>query len=180
MSIERIALPDAEVEAATRESFTDLFNAVHGFMQVAGQSTGRFNARQAALYTGLQLEELGEQIEVIMEGCLTEGDREHLRPLAITLRRFAKEFRDGFHSGDIMRCDHAKLIDGQFDSAWVAIGALVSTSPNPDGAIAHGTYTNLDKFVDGKAIKDANGKVQKRPGWQPPDFEPYTDKTIRV
>ena len=31
----------------------------------------------------------------------------------------------------------------------------------------------------GKAIKDENGKVQKPPGWQPPDFEPFTDPTPR-
>jgi len=168
-----------ESEETRRESFTDLFNAVNTFMETAGQSTGRFSARQAALYTGLQLEELGEQIEVIMGGCVTTEQRDHLQPLATMLRHYAKEFREGFHMGDILRCDHAALIDGQFDSAWVAIGALISTSPNPDGAIAHGTFTNLDKFVDGRAIKDANGKVQKRPGWKAPDFKPYVDATLK-
>lgn len=168
-----------ESDEANRECYTDLFNAVHSFMQVAGQSTGRFNPRQAALYTGLVLEEVGEMIDVIMRGCISHAQQAHLSILHSTLRRYAKEFHEGYHMGDILRCRHADLIDAQFDTAWVAVGALISTSPKPDGAIAHGTFTNLDKFVNGKVIKDINGKVQKRPGWQKPDFEPYVENLAR-
>lgn len=122
-----------ESDDANRECYTDLFNAVHGFMEAAGQSTGKFHARQATLYTGLVLEEVGEMIEVIMRGCVTDAQQAHLGILHNTLRRYAKEFRDGYHMGDILRCNHADLIDAQFDTAWVAVGALISTSPNAPG-----------------------------------------------
>lgn len=164
----------------TRESEVELVDAVHGFMQIAGQSTDRFNARQACLYTGLILEEVGEMIDVIIGGTLTESQRAHLFPLSNMLRHFAKEFRDGQHEGAILRCNHAELIDAQFDAAWVSIGALLSTSKAAEAAIAHGTFTNLDKFRGGVAIKDANGKVRKPVDWQAPDFTPYVDNTPRI
>ena len=155
-----------------------LTQAVALFMTKADQSVNRFNARQACLYTGLQLEELGEKIEAIMRGCVTEAQREHLGVLHSTLRLFAKEFRNGMHEGDMLRCNHAELIDADFDSAWVSLGALFSTSTNALGAIGHGSFTNLDKFRNG-CVKDANGKVQKPVDWQAPDFEPFTDKSVK-
>lgn len=161
-----------------RETFLPMQEAVALFMESAGQSLDKFDARQACLYTGLQLEELGEKIEVIMEGCLTEGQRQHLAPLHSMLRHFAKEFRDGLHQGDILRADHDKLIDADFDLAWVSIGALNSTSIDAYRAIAHGTFTNMDKFRNG-VNKDANGKVIKPADWKAPDFSAYTDKAVR-
>jgi hypothetical protein len=155
-----------------------LHQAVALFMTQADQSVNRFNARQACLYTGLQLEELGEKIEVIIGGCVTDAQRQHLAPLHSMLRHFAKEFRNGLHEGDMLRCNHAELIDADFDTAWVSLGALMSTSTNALGAIAHGSFTNLDKFRNG-CVKDANGKVQKPADWQAPDFEPFTDKSVK-
>lgn len=161
-----------------RQTHFTLTEAVFRFMKEADQSVNRFNARQACLYTGLQLEELGEKIEAIQEGCLTGEQRDSLQILINVLKNFAKDFRDGRHEGDMLRCNHAQLIDADFDTAWVSIGALMSSSTQPIAAIAHGSFTNLDKFRNG-CIKDANGKVQKPADWQPPDFEPFTDKSVK-
>lgn len=162
-----------------RMSQLPLVDAVHAFMQIAEQTVGKFTPEQACLYTGLQLEKLAEQLQVISEGCLTPSTKASLTELAQRMQAVGMEFKQGLHRGDILRCNHAQLIDGQFDSAWVAAAALASTSVAPYGVIAHGAYTNLSKFPDGKAIKDANGKIQKPPGWQPPDFEPFVDQTPR-
>ncbi len=163
-----------------RISEVPLVDAVDGFMRLAGQTTGKFDARQACLYTGLVLEEVGEMIDVIMGGTLTEQQRTHLFPLSYALHHFAKEFREGKHEGDVLRCNHADLIDAQFDAAWVSIGALMSTAIHPDEAIGHGTFTNLDKFRDGKCERDENGKVKKPADWRGPDFERYVDPLPRV
>ena len=167
--------PETLMNTETRESTVELVDAVHGFMQLGGQTTGKMNAEQACLYTGLQLEELAEKIEAISKGCLTEGESRSLRYLARTLNDYASEFKKGIHTGDILRANHADLIDADFDLAWVSIGALISVSPEPERAIAHGTFTNLDKFRDGKCVKDANGKIQKPADWQAPDFSAYVD-----
>jgi predicted HAD superfamily Cof-like phosphohydrolase len=165
-------------ERDRREYFDALQDSVTNFMHQAGQRLGRFDAGQVSLYTGLQMEELAEKVEAITEGALTPSVRNELETLSRLLHVYGNEFKKGRHVGAILRSDHCKLIDADFDLAWVSIGALNSTSPDPSGAIAHGTYTNLDKFRNG-CIKDANGKVQKPADWQPPNFEPYTDKLVR-
>lgn len=163
-----------------RISEVPLVDAVDGFMRLAGQTTGKLNARQACLYTGLVLEEVGEMIDVIVGGCLTPMQRDHMGALHKVLVGFATDFKAGLFEGDILRCNQADLIDAQFDTAWVAIGALMSTAVNPDAAIAHGTFTNLDKFRDGKCDRDVNGKVKKPFDWRGPDFSPYVDPLPRV
>lgn len=163
-----------------RISDVPLVDAVDGFMRLAGQTTGKLNARQACLYTGLVLEEVGEMIDVIMGGCLTPAQTASLSAFANVLRLYASSFKSGLHEGDILRCNQADLIDAQFDTAWVAIGALMSTAVRPDEAIGHGTFTNLDKFRDGKCERDVNGKVKKPFDWRGPDFSPYVDPLPRV
>ena len=163
-----------------RESDVELVDAVHGFMQLGGQTTGKMNAEQACLYTGLQLEELAEKIEAISKGCLSKSECINLMSLSTFLRHHSDRFKKGLHAGDILRANHAELIDADFDLAWVSIGALISVSPEPERAIAHGTYTNLDKFRGGQCIKDANGKIQKPADWQAPDFTPYVDTRVLV
>lgn len=167
-----------DIDIVERKRWNALQEDVRDFMENGGQTTGRFNPRQACLYMGLQLEELAEKVSTVMDGTITESQRQHLQRLHITLDHFAKEFKAGMHEGDILRANHADLIDADFDLAWVSIGALLSTARLPMDAIAHGTFTNLDKFRNG-CIRDANGKIQKPDGWQPPDFTPYVDPTPR-
>lgn len=162
-----------------RKSYLPLVGAVREFMRIGNQTTKNYNARQACLYTGLQFEELAEKVLVIADGCVTPDSRDHMRELHAVLKQAAKEFKAGLHEGDLLRCTHKDLIDADFDLAWVSIGALFSESVDAEGAIAHGTFTNHDKFRGGVATKDVQGKIQKPADWQRPDFEPYTDKFIR-
>lgn len=162
-----------------REHHDLLQESVSDFMKKGGQTTDRFNATQACLYTGLQLEELAEKIAAIVEGTVTQPQREHMQLLRITLESFAKEFKQGMHHGAVLRADHAELIDADFDLAWVSVAGVFSTSTDAFGAIAHGTFTNMDKFRNG-CVKDANGKIQKPADWAPPDFERYVDPTPKA
>lgn len=167
-----------------RESDLGLQDAVYLFMETAGQTTDKFNARQACLYTGLQLEELAEKIKVISEGCVSPGVKLSLGHLAFTLDTYGKDFKRGMHEGDILRCNHAELIDADFDLAWVSVAAAHSTSLDAERAFAHGSHTNLAKFIhdeNGTLVcsKDENGKIQKPADWTPPDFTPYVDPTPR-
>lgn len=156
-----------------------LVPAVRHFMRTGGQTIDRFNVRQATLYMGLQLEELAEKVKVLQDGCIEQHGRDRLQPLFDALEAFSGEFKAGEHQGAMLRCDHAQLIDADFDMAWVSIGAIFSTARNGGDAISHGAYTNLDKFRGGVVLRDINGKVQKPPGWRPPDFTPYVDTSIR-
>lgn len=177
MNTPQIEMLDAEMEHNTRMSVTPLLDAVTGFMQIAGQSTGKFDAQQAALYTGLQLEELSEKIEVLAAAAVEQHERDQLKSLATLLDLSAYSFKQGRFMGCFVRAEHDKLIDADFDAAWVSLGALLSVSPLAAEAVAHGTYTNLTKFPGGKCTRDANGKVVKPEGWQEPDFTPFVDQT---
>lgn len=157
-----------------------LVESVIDCMEIARQRRpGRFDCRRAALYTGLQCEELAEKLMR-----LASAHPSHkvmtMHVIAETLNDLASDFKSGMFDDLLQNADHAGLIDDDFDIAWVSIGALEATSTNAPGAIAHGTMTNLAKFPEGKAILDANGKFMKPPGWQRPDFTPYTDPTRGV
>lgn len=172
--------PETQMIEVVRESEIELVDAVAGFMQIGGQTTGKMNAKQACLYTGLQLEEMGEKIEAIIGGSLTPEAKAHLDKPVVTLKQYANEFKLGLHEGAILRATHADLIDADFDLAWVSIGGINSVAAEPERAIQHGTHTNLAKFPDGVCIKDANGKIQKPADWTPPNFDDYTDKMVHV
>lgn len=170
---------DAEMEHKNRISFTPLVDAVVGFMQIGGQSTHRFNPQQAALYMGLQLEELAEKCEVLALAAVEQHERDIMDNMRSYLTLMSGLFKAGQFMGCFTRADHDKLIDADFDTAWVSIGAVVSTASLPEEAIAHGTYTNLAKFPEGKCERDANGKIQKPADWAPPDFTPFVDPAFK-
>lgn len=159
--------------------YTNLEDAIRTFMTTGGQSVDKFDAAQAGLYLGLQFEELSEKIEALRTGTITGQADNDLLSLWTFLKSWAKRFKEGAHRGDLLRCDHAKLIDADFDLAWVSVGALFSESNDTFGALAVGSYSNMAKFPGGVCTKDANGKIQKPDGWQKPNFEPFVDKSVQ-
>lgn len=148
-------------------------NAVAAFMGLAGQSTSGMNARQACLYTGLQLEEMAEKIEAIMAGCVMYDEKFRLQGFAQQLRDWGTEFKSGRHTGDILRADRAGMLDADIDLAWVALGGAYSLSTNTTGAVDAVIDANFAKFPDGVVTRDANGKIVKPAGWRSPDMTPF-------
>lgn len=142
-------------------------------MKEAGQTVDTFNARQATLYVGLQLEEMAEKLGVISGGAVSMADRHLLSSTASALRQLSDRFKVGFHMGDVLRSRRDALLDADIDLAWASLGAAFSTSSDTYGAIAEVARANLDKFVDGKALRDKQGKVMKPAGWRPPNLEPF-------
>lgn len=150
--------------------------AVRGFMTTAGLPLDKFTPDQAALYTGLQLEELGEKIQAISAGAITVEARELLSKFAADCDALGQRFKQGLHVGDMMRADHAKLIDADFDLAFVSIGAGYSTAGDFDGAVNAGSAANLAKFPNGQVLRDENGKIKKPAGWTDADFNEFIDR----
>jgi predicted HAD superfamily Cof-like phosphohydrolase len=67
--------------------------------------------------------------------------------------------------------DMVKVADGAFDLIWVTIGLCYTLGIPIDEVWSEGARSNLAKIVDGKVIKNENGKVMKPEGWTPPDFK---------
>lgn len=153
-----------------------LQHGVRQFMTIGGQSVDAFNAKQAGLYIGLILEEVKEMIVTVSDGCVNEHDRLQLVRFSAAAEILGQHFKAGMFVGDVMRCDHGDLIDDLFDTAFVAVGALYSTAKLGDEAIAAGCQSNLDKYPDGKVLRDEHGKIKKPIGWKKPDFSVFADQ----
>lgn len=152
--------------------------AVRQFMELGGQRVNRFDAKQAALYTGLQLEELVEKLSVIKQGTVTLQDERTIEEAIEVMSRLADRFKAGLHMGDVLRSDRCELLDADIDLAWVSIGAAYSTSCDTEGAIAEVIRANMDKFPGGVVIRDENGKIRKPAAWRPPNLMPFVDQPI--
>ena len=146
---------------------------VRAFMFVGGQTVDKFNLAQTGLYVGLMFEELSETLEVISHGCVSSQERVRLTSVISLMKQMSMEFREGKHSGDIMRCDHAKLLDGFIDTAVVSVGGAVSFSPNALGAVAAVLDANDAKFPGGVATRTADGKIRKPEGWREANLTPF-------
>lgn len=154
----------------------NLLHAVRMFMCFAKQSVGHFNAKQATFYTGMQLEELSEKLEAVATGAITpEAKRKYTEAIAM-LDTLAGEFKSGLHQGDVMRADRKLMLDADIDVAWVSVAAVFSTTSDTTGAFACVGKANHDKFPNGVAILDDNGKVVKPAGWKPADLSPFVEQ----
>lgn len=170
---------------------TDIIKSVRKFTEAVGCTTDRYNVRQTALYTGLQLEEMAERMDAVFgEGnCASQ----YLEALSICFKR-------GDYDDRIATADRAAMLDADIDLAWVTIGSALSQGANVEGAAGVVAMANLSKLVrcecdvDGIwppsydpeckkcgglglfAIKDENGKVKKPKGWKPPNIETFVCK----
>lgn len=147
--------------------------AVRTFMEKGGQSVDRFDARQITLYTGLQCEELAEKLLVIAGGALTSAGRGELLKVVEMLNDMSERFKSGMHLGDVLRSDHAALLDADIDLAWVSMGAAYSVSSDAPGAFTEVAKANHAKFPNGVPLRNAQGKIVKPEGWRSPDLEPF-------
>ena len=137
------------------------FSDVEKFMTIAGQLDEKrnFDVRQIALYIGLQLEEIAEKLEAC--GFNPASPAVHL------LNYTSGEFKRGVFDHLVSRANREDLLDADIDLAWVTIGSALSQGANVQGA------ANLEKFPNGVAIRDDNGKVVKPSEWKEPDLKPF-------
>lgn len=141
--------------------------SVKSFTELAGCTTDQFNARQTALYIGLQLEEMAEKLDAAF-GC-----RVHLTEM---LMLCSQNFKEGHHDELVEMADREDLLDADVDLAWVTVGSMLSQGANVVGAMHEVSRANHDKFPGGVVTKDENGKVKKPDGWRGPDMSLYVKK----
>lgn len=136
---------------------------VRKFAEAAGCTTDEFNVRQTALYIGLQLEEMAEKLEgVFFSDSLTPQ-----------MRYMSDEFKSGKYDSYVECSDRLWMLDADIDLAWVTVGAALSSGADVLGAMKEVARSNFSKMVDGKMVKDANGKVIKGPDFSPPYLAPF-------
>lgn len=154
----------------------DFIASVRRFMEISGQYKGQGDLKTYGFYTGMQLEELAEKMELIAGAEPNHSDRVHLNELVTLMKLFATRFKSGMHLGAIGLADLPEMLDGDIDLAWVSIAAAhfaTKNAINAELAIEHVAERNLAKFPNGVVLRDANGKVMKPEGWTAPDHAPF-------
>ena len=138
---------------------------VRKFAEAAGQTTDEFNVRQTALYIGLQLEEMAEKLDAIFPV--------EAREMTEAIGTLSSYFKAGLFDYHVSKSDREALLDADIDLAWVTVGAALSSGADVLGAMKEVARSNFSKMVDGKMIKDGNGKVIKGPDFSPPYLAPF-------
>lgn len=139
---------------------TDIIGTVNQWNLDAGRTQGYFNPRQAAFYLGMQCEELAEKLAA----CGLETNAEILDHLG-------KELKQGTWDAQVMQADRKTMLDGDADLVVVTIGSAQGIGSDFQRAMDKVLAANEAKrFADGQLHKDANGKILKPEGWQPPDL----------
>lgn len=148
-------------EAKVRYVDFDFIGVINRWNLDAGRSNDHFNARNIALYTGLQCEELAEKLEA----CGLAG-------AAHSLALIADELKQGFWDKVIATEGKRKeMLDADADLVVVTVGSAQAQGADFKMAMKRVVGANENKrFPDGTLHKDGNGKTVKPEGWTPPDL----------
>ena len=135
------------------------------------------NSRQAAFYTGMQLEEVAEKLEAIF------GPGDYAQALIGALQATGEMFKKGAydeHVYEALRARTHAMLDADCDIIWVSIGAAAAQGADIEKAYAEVDRANWDKFPGGVVTRDpATGKVIKPHGWIGPKLLQFTHPTLR-
>lgn len=146
--------------------------AVQEFMQIGGQTVHGFNGRQAALYIGLLAEELAEALKAVAEASILNERATALQVMVADVQMISEQFKGGHFDAEVGAVNRADLLDAAIDSSWVSIGLALSVAKDLQGVVGafrEVTRANFDKYPDGVAIHDEQGKIRKPQGWRGPD-----------
>lgn len=131
------------------------------FMAAADQQRNDMTAR---LYLGLMLEEVAETLEA--EGYLN---------IARQIQGYATDIKSG-----LIPQQEPNLLagfDGGLDTVWVTFGYMLARNfPIAEGW-AEVARSNASKTVNGRLIKNENGKVMKPDTYSPPDLVSVLNKS---
>jgi predicted HAD superfamily Cof-like phosphohydrolase len=150
----------------------NMIESVAVFMRASGFEITERNTRLAALYTGLQLEELAEKMHAI--GLTGTADYLHEESGDFKAGKYDQLFADLSPDQD----EH--LLDADIDLAWVSLGGSFALGADVAGAAAEVAHANLAKRgKDGMMMKNEQGKVIKPEGWKPPEMAQFTHANHR-
>lgn len=135
------------------------------------------SVRQAAFYTGMQLEEVAEKLAEVF------GPGDYASALIGALQATGEMFKKGAYDKHVFDALYARphaMLDADCDLIWVSIGAAASQGANIEKAYAEVGRANWDKFPGGVVTRDpVTGKVLKPHGWVGPKLLQFVHPTLR-
>ncbi|MGP1680786.1 MAG: hypothetical protein ACTS8S_00460 [Giesbergeria sp.] len=138
---------------------TDHISDIKGWFELAVPTP---NDKNRAVQIGVHLEEVGEMANAIGE---FKGETQ--------LEDMADHFKVKVAGVDVGEVDRPELLDALCDQIVTAVGVAHMFGMDIEGALAEVTRSNYSKFVDGKPVFDANGKIAKPPSYSKPNLEQF-------
>lgn len=136
---------------------TDHISDIKGWFELAVPTP---TDKNRAVQIGVHFEEVGEMLQTLPthHPCLRDD-------LADVANGYKK--RHEVNGEDVERIE---LLDALCDQIVTAVGVAHMFGMDIEGALAEVTRSNWSKFVDGKPVFDANGKIAKPPSYSKPDL----------
>ena len=135
---------------------TDHISDIKGWFELAVPTP---NDKNRAVQIGCHFEEVAEMLTAIDS---------HSIDLGTTANNYKKNFAVRMHE-----VDRIELLDALCDQIVTAVGVAHMFGMDIEGALAEVTRSNYSKFVDGKPVFDANGKIAKPPSYSKPNLEQF-------
>ncbi len=158
----------------------DFIERVLEFNRAAGRPE-TFDTHLVSAHIGFQMEELSEKLLLgVMAGATTDSERLHawaIKHMAEELHLMGLKFKQGFYDEVVHKGNRKEMLDADIDMAVFTVGSMMVAGADVHGATDEVcTRNEAKKFEDGTYHRDANGKIQKPPGWKPPDMTPFVGK----
>lgn len=141
---------------------TDHISDIKGWFEAAVPEP---TDKNRAVQIGCHFEEVHEMAEL-----LTADD--HIKDMILTLAEYFKKQSRGL-TIDWPNDDRLELLDALCDQIVTATGVAHMFGLDIEGALAEVIRSNYSKFVDGKPVFDANGKIAKPATYIPPDLTAF-------
>ena len=137
---------------------TDHISDIKGWFELAVPTP---NDKNRAVQIGVHFEEVAEMLEATnhWSPCLRDD-------LADIANKF-KKHHAGVGTNEV---DRTELLDALCDQIVTAVGVAHMFGMDIEGALVEVNRSNWSKFVDGKPVFDANGKIAKPPSYSKPDL----------
>lgn len=135
------------------------------------------SVRQAAFYTGMQLEEVAEKLAEVF------GPMDSADLLIEVLQATGELFKNGTYDRVVevaLKNNAAGVLDADLDLIWVSIGAGAAQAANVSAAYGEVERANWDKFPGGVVTRHPiTGKVVKPDDWRGPNLLPFIHESLR-
>ena len=124
-----------------------------------------------ATQLGVHFEEVAEMLETLSFS--SEVAREFALDLRMNIEKFATSLKNGTFVPNISEDNREDYADSLADQIVTAIGCLVAAEMNASGIVQEVADSNDSKFVNGKPLKDENGKITKGPSYWKPNLSKF-------
>lgn len=119
--------------------------------------------KNRAVQFGVHLEEVAEMLRALFPGSNQVAD----------LLELKATFFKAEYPGVFENYERVELLDSLADQIVTAVGVAHMFGLDISGALAEVNRSNFSKFVDGKPVFDANGKIAKPATYSKPDLTPF-------